>query len=84
MLCGGQSDTNCGWPVVFSGPATPVYTDRAERADLIALLENWRREHGYPAANLKGRSMARLRKMRSEAERGNGHRLGRTWKRKGR
>lgn len=51
-----------------------------QRSDLIAWLESWRVQRGLPPANLKGRSMAQLRKMRSEASRGTGFRLGRKWK----
>jgi hypothetical protein len=51
-----------------------------ERTQLLDWLENWRREIGFPPANLKGRSTAQLQKMRSEALKGGGYRLGRKWK----
>jgi len=56
---------------------TPV---NGERAELLAWLENWRHERGLPPTNLKRRSTAQLRKMRSEAPRGREFRLGRKWK----
>ena len=51
-----------------------------ERTQLLDWLENWRREIGLPPTNLKGRSTAQLRKMRSEALKGGAYRLGRRWK----
>ena len=57
----------------------PVATN-TERSDLVAWLESWRAQNGLPPASLKGRSTAQLHKMRSEASRGVGFRLGRRWK----